>query len=262
MLIKRASLLALLALPSAAYAQQDEPPAAIVAAPIETVGPNADANIDRGFLLPTAMTQPKGTLTYNNYELLLHGLSYGVTDRVQVTATVLSPIVKDMPFIGWAAVKAQVANVDRFHLAVQGTLGYASVNASFDDGRESATFLGTGALASLCLRDDCASLFSASATYQAVLPHDSDGTAHLLLYGGSLVVRVSDHVKLLAELDSGAGGETDHFENAEGLVASYGVRFYGANIASDVGFIRPIATRGDDEFLMGLPFASLSYRWR
>ena len=32
-----------------------------------------------------------GSLTYNNYELLLHGLSYGITDSVQASVTVLSP---------------------------------------------------------------------------------------------------------------------------------------------------------------------------
>ena len=40
---------------------------------------SADPNIDRGFVLPTAMTQPAGSVTYNNYELLLHGVSIGVT---------------------------------------------------------------------------------------------------------------------------------------------------------------------------------------
>src|SRR5262249_54443327 len=69
---------------------------------------SADPNIDRGFLLPTAMTQPAGSVTYNNYELLLHGVTYGITDRVQGTVTVLSPIVRDMPFVGFAAVKGRI----------------------------------------------------------------------------------------------------------------------------------------------------------
>src|SRR5215471_11701396 len=83
-----------------------------------------DPNIDRGFLLPTAMTQPAGSLTYNNYELLLHGLTYGVTDRIQATLTVLSPITTDMPFVGFGALKARIVATDRLHVALQGTLGY------------------------------------------------------------------------------------------------------------------------------------------
>jgi hypothetical protein len=256
-----ASLLALLALPSAAHAQSEAPPTTLSASPAPPSGVTADANIDRGFILPTAMTQPKGTLTYNNYELLLHGLTYGLTDRVQLTATVLSPIVNDMPFIGWAAVKGQVVNADRFHLALQGTLGFATSNISASDRSDNGTFLGAGAIASVCLSDDCASLLSASTTYQAVL--SGDRAAHTLIYGGSAVARLSDHVKLLAEVDSGAGGTTEHFESAGGVLVSYGVRFYGANLASDIGFIKPIDSSGDSGgILMGLPFASLSYRWR
>jgi|GEM_PF-6338137 hypothetical protein len=57
-------------------------------------GSLADPNLDRGFLVSTAMTQPRGTLTYSNYELRLHRLTYGFTDRVQATLTVV-------PWSGW-----------------------------------------------------------------------------------------------------------------------------------------------------------------
>ncbi len=87
---------------------------------------SSDPNIDRGFLLPTAMTQPAGSVTYNNYELLLHGVSYGITDRVQASVTVLSPIVRDMPFVGFASVKGRIVSTDRFHLALQGSAGWGT----------------------------------------------------------------------------------------------------------------------------------------
>jgi hypothetical protein len=222
-----------------------------VAAPAPAAGPAEDPNIDRGFLLPTAMTQPKGTLTYNNYELLLHGLSYGITDHVQVTATVLSPITKEMPFVGIAAVKAQVVDAGLFHLAVQGSVTYADRNAAF----------GPGLLASVCLRDDCSSLLSGSVTYQIAGLGD-DHTAHMFLYGSSLLLRVSDHVKLLAELTSAAGGQSDRFENIDGMLVSYGVRLHSGRIAGDVGFIKPVSTSGEDfDLLMGIPFINFSYRW-
>src|SRR5437868_15091620 len=92
---------------SAAAAPDGEAPGTVVAAPGPAPAASSDPNIDRGFLLPTAMNQPAGSITYNNYELLLHGLTYAFTDRVQATVTVLAPIVKDMPFFGVAAVKGQ-----------------------------------------------------------------------------------------------------------------------------------------------------------
>jgi hypothetical protein len=150
MTTKLASLLALcfcLGTTATARAAED-PPAARATAPAAPAGTSDDPNIDRGFLLPTAMTQPQGTLTYNNYELILHGVSYGLTDRVQLTATVLSPITRDMPLLGMAAVKGQIVDQGAFHLALQGSLGFAH-DTSGSSGDNIGT-AGAGLLASFC----------------------------------------------------------------------------------------------------------------
>jgi hypothetical protein len=256
-----AILSSLTALAPAALAQTTDPVSVSAAAAPSAI--DSDPNIDRGFLLPTAMTQPAGSFTYNNYELLLHGLTYGLTDRVQLSATVLSPITRDMPFFGTAAVKARAYSGERLHLALQGSASYGH---SFDSGSDgNVGMLGAGALASVCLRSDCSSLLSGSATYQLgfVFDDQSDGTAHMLVYGASIVHRVGRHVKLLGELTSAAvRTQSDSFDNAPGLLASYGVRFHGNSIAGDVGFMKPLITDdGGDDFLLGLPFINLSYRW-
>jgi hypothetical protein len=272
MRIHKTSVLVLVSLFSspiaAAIGQAQEPPPTVgVAAPPPSPS-SVDPNLDRGFLLPTAMTQPEGTLTYNNYELLLHGFTYGISDRLQVSATVLSPIVKEMPFLGTVSLKAKVASVGRLHLSLQGSAGWIHEfdSTSFDeeDAVGDAFVVGAGALASLCLSDDCASLLSGSATYQLGFGGDIDSRAHLLLYGASLVQRVGTHVKLLFELTSGAGKDGESaFDNAPGLLASYGVRFYSGNIAGDIGFIKPVVTDDElsDAFLLGVPFVNVSYRW-
>jgi len=253
---------------SLAHAQTStagDPQNVVAAAPAApAVGATAsDPNIDRGFLLPTAMTQPAGSVTYNNYELLLHGVSYGITDRVQASVTVLSPITRDMPFFGFAAVKGRVVATDRFHVALQGSVGWGHEFDSSDSNSNVYT-LGAGAFASYCLRQDCSSLLSASATYQLAGSDASDNRANILIYGGSVVHRVSPHIKLLGEVTSAAGRDVNNdFENLSGLLVGYGVRFHGDNIAADLGFVKPIATSGDDgDFLVGLPFANVSYRWQ
>ncbi|HXU04131.1 MAG TPA: hypothetical protein VN903_24390 [Polyangia bacterium] len=259
-----------LASTSAAHAQTTPAPAPdpaglVQAAPAApAVGAtSADPNIDRGFLLPTAMTQPAGSITYNNYELLLHGVTYGITDRVQGSVTVLSPIVRDMPLVGFAAVKGQIVATDRFHLALQGSFG---VGHAFNvaDGDASVYSVGAGAFASICLRQDCSSLLFVSAIYQLGMFIVGADSAYFVLYSGSIVHRVGRHVKLLGEVASGAGGTgvTGNNENLDGLLVGYGVRFHTDSIAADVGFVKPIATGGGgDDFLVGLPFASVSYRW-
>jgi len=223
---------------------------------------STDPNIDRGFLLPTAMTQPAGSVTYNNYELLLHGITYGITDRVQASVTVLSPIVRDMPFIGFAAVKGRIVSTPRFNLALQGTLGYW--HAFNVDSDPNIYAVGAGAFASYCLREDCSSLASASATYTLAMSSSAGQPAHSVIYGGSVVHRVGNHVKLLGEVASAAGGVgvAGESENVDGVLVGYGVRFHTDNIAADVGFMKPFTGGADDGgFLMGLPFASVSYRW-
>lgn len=226
----------------------------------------SDPNVDRGFLLPTALTQPAGSVTYNNYELLLHGLTYGVTDRIQATLTVLSPITTDMPFVGFGAVKVQLLSTDLLHLAAQGSVGYAHVFQNGDGGGPSNGYsLGAGAFGTLCLGDECSSALSASAIYQTVVgtASEADLFPSFLVYGGSIVQRVSRRVKLLGEVTSAAGRADagSNFENVDGVLVSYGVRFHTDSIAGDVGFVKPFAGSGSDGFLMGFPFVNLSYRW-
>ncbi|HEY7372125.1 MAG TPA: hypothetical protein VIF57_08210 [Polyangia bacterium] len=242
-----------------------EPEPVVTAAPSPAArGTSDDPNIDRGFLLPTAMTQPAGSVTYNNYELLLHGVSYGITDRVQASVTVLSPIVQDMPFLGFASVKARIVSVDRFHLALQGSLGWGHSFDSSDTSRDAYT-AGAGAFASYCLREDCSSLASVSATYQAVFPGSFSNRTDMVIYGGSIVHGVGRHFKLLGEVASaaGRGGGSGDLENIDGVLVGYGVRFHTDAIAADVGFMKPVSgSATDGDFIMGLPFVSVSYRWQ
>ena len=245
---------------SRAFAGQQQADAEVAAAPAAPAAASLDPNIDRGFIQPTAMTQPAGSVTYNNYELLLHGVTYGLTDNVQTTITVLSPVVREMPFIGFAAVKGSISPLPRLHLALQGSAGFG--RAFTDASNGNVYSLGAGAYASVCLREDCASLLTASANYQYAWSR-FDGN-HLIVYGGSLVQRVSTHVKLLGEVTSAAGRSgSSEVDNISGFLVSYGVRFHTENVAADVGFIRPIDTSGNsnDEFLLGLPFVNVSYRW-
>lgn len=209
------------------------------------------------------MTQPAGSLTYNNYELLLHGFTYGITDHVQASVTALSPIVKDMPLVGIAAVKWQLLSMSRFHLALQGSAGaihvFTSDNAS--DSTRNAYLLGAGAFATYCLREDCASLVSVNASYEAGLA--GGNMANGVVFGGAIVQRLTPHVKLLGEVTAGTSKVPGaDFSNIDGALVSYGVRFHTNHIASDVGFIKPVSfSGGSSDFLLGLPFVSVSYRW-
>jgi hypothetical protein len=170
-----------------------------------------------------------------------------------------------MPFVGFAAVKGQIVSTERFHLALQGSLGWMHDFSSADADGNIYSF-GAGAFASYCLRQDCSSLASASATYTLGYNPVATDPAHAVIYGGSIVHRVGRHVKLLGEVASAMGGVgvAGESENIDGVLVGYGVRFHTNDIAADVGFMKPFTGDGvsDGGFLMGLPFASVSYRWQ
>ena len=84
----------------------------------------------------------------------------------------------------------------------------------------------------------------------------------MLVYGGSIVHRVTPHVKLLGEVTTATLKDSNSsFDQAPGALVSYGVRFHTANIASDIGFMKPFFSSGSDPFVLGLPFVNVSYRW-
>ncbi len=257
------------AAPAAPAVPDGETPSTVVAGPVVPApAAAADPNIDRGFIQPTAMTQPAGTLTYNNYELLLHGVTYGITDKLQTSVTVLAPIVRDMPLLGVASAKWQFLSTPRFHLALQGSATFVHVATGNIDSSgttsNNAYLVGGGAFASYCLREDCSSLASLNATYQLGFSGSGGGgTAQAIIYGASIVHRVAPHVKLLGEVTSMAATTVADasFDNVSGALVSYGVRLHTTKIAGDIGFIRPVGSSGSDPFLLGLPFISVSYRW-
>ena len=210
------------------------------------------------------MTQPAGSVTYNNYELLLHGVSYGITDRVQASVTVLSPIVRDMPFVGFASVKGRVVSTDRFHLALQGSAGWGHV-VRHDRLQRRRLHGRRGRVRQLL---PAAGLLVAAVGQRDLpaghRPVDRPAGRAPVIYGGSIVHRVSNHVKLLGEVTSAAGrAATDGLQNVDGVLVGYGVRFHTDDIAADVGFLKPIATQGRRRRLpRRLPFVNVSYRWQ
>jgi hypothetical protein len=87
---------------------------------------------------------------------------------------------------------------------------------------------------------------------------NANGDQSALVYGGSLLGRISEHAKLLAEVVSAAGGSD--FRAASTFLLNYGVRFHSHNFAGDIGLVRPIGEHVGDEFVLGFPFINFSYR--
>lgn len=264
MLTRTLTLVAVVGAPSLAVAQvgpTPEPPmAAAAAAAPDAAAPDAareDANIDRGFLMSTAHTHPAGSVVFNNYELFWLGLTYAATDNLQLTVNAMVPISEEFQ-MGALSGKLKLVDTGQLKVAAFGTLLLVSVD--LDEGgseMETATIL--GGVASLCTDESCHSTLSA--TISAGFDNLEDEGRVPLIYGVSLVHKVSRRVKLLLEVDN-ATVFGDEVEPARGFLVGYGVRFFSGEIAGDVGLIKPFAEdlEDDDSFPLGFPFVNFTYR--
>ena len=225
-----------------------------------------------------AFTQPARSWTYDSrlrFDSLLgyspyafgdfftNGLTHGFTDAVQGTFR-FQPLLYDNSFVRVTTeVKARVRIGPLFWLSTE--VGFSLLRLfhgpiTSDDHEwiksPSATLVGTA-----CLSQECASHFSAHSRY--VTFFSGRGSAsHNLHYGASLRQRVAAHVKLQLELEAASYKGRGGFRKFPGFAVTYGLRFFGQQLAADIGLTKPIADGQDDPVRLGLPSAALSYRWR
>ena len=216
------------------------------------------AHVDRVVLMPTAQTQPRGTLFISDYEIVVPSVGYALSDRVQIAATGLS----DFSQFGLLDVtlKASVLRTRYVHVAALASLDYArGDNDELPFGR--ATLV-----TQLCADPGCRSSFSLAASLVA---HDQPDTLLPLALGAGFVGRISDTFDALLEYSAivNAGPQLDVIDLPVYL-AAYGARMrFGSHWALDVTLLRPM--QEDDELrtkepellrFLGVPFLVLTWR--
>jgi hypothetical protein len=219
-----------------------------------------DANAGRSWLSPTALTEPAGTWSFSDFELLLASISYSPTDQLSLSATTLLPITSDFPF--WLLVngKYQIVKAGNVRIVAQAAVSYVSVEDDSDSGsstRSSVTGAVIGGAATYCIDSECHSTLTGY--LGAGFAHE-DQSAVPFVFSGALALGVNKHVKILLEGDSGfmAGSINDQID---GFLAWYGIRFTSKEIGVDLGFTRPICSGCDTgPLLLGVPFVSFTYR--
>ncbi len=249
------------------------PPAVVAPAPAEptTVDPGTleDANAGRVAIMPTALTPPKGTFSFEDWELFFISASYAVTDQLVISGTTMVPITSQF-YWGFLSAKLQVLKQDNLRVAVQaGAAGAATTdNATTYDsmgnviGTMSTTTTGggfdLGAAATYCFDSSCYSHVD-GAVAAGLATHGNSSVPVGFMAG--IVGRISPKVRLIAEAD------TAHmFGNisgqANGFLGWYGLRFTSQNIGVDLELVRPFCSDGChwDAFPMGFPFVTFSYR--
>jgi hypothetical protein len=224
------------------------------AAPSRNIDPGVleDANAGRGWMSPTALTEPGGTWSVSDYELFLLSIGYAVTDKLTLSATTVPPYTEDFPLWVLFNAKYQVVRTGRVRVALQGAITHF---AERDSSNDSFTAGDLGGALTLCLDDGCHSHLSGFLA--AAFARDTDSSVPFLA-AATAVARVSKHVKLVLELDSAfVAGRVNDVADA-GLLW-YGARFTSGMIGVDVGLVRPLGV-GADELVLGFPIVTFSYR--
>jgi hypothetical protein len=232
--------------PVAAY------PTTAVAPPAETLTatpppgrtrmPAADPQADRGVLLPTAYTHPKGTYYVTDYEIVLVQVGYALTDDTQLSLTAVPPLgAERIAFIDFTL----KTSLYRGGLVRVAALGSTSGVVAKEIG-----VLGVGrvgGVVQLCLQTSCDSSLSISSnvTLAGVM---------LMANGVSGIFRLGRTVSLLVELDTlvPLGRELGELN---GAMAGGGVRWHGTHWGFDFALMRVL---GGDQTT--LPVLALTYR--
>jgi hypothetical protein len=236
-------------------------PSVVASAPAPTnVDPGTleDANAGRVAIMPTALTPPAGTFSFEDWELFLLTASYAVTDQLVISGTTMVPVTSDL-YWGFLSAKLQVIRAGRLRVAVQaGAVGVVTKN--LDDVMPTTTTGGgfdLSSAATLCLDDACSSHVD-GAVAAGFATHGNDSVPVGFMAG--VVARLSHKVRVIAEADTAhLFGKLD--SQANGFLGWYGLRFTSQQIGVDLALVKPVCSNcSNDTFPLGFPFVTFSYR--
>jgi hypothetical protein len=245
------------------------PPPAVHATTVD-LGTLDDANAGRVAIMPTALTPPAGTFSFEDWELLMISASYAPSDNLVLSGTTMIPVAAGV-YWGFFSAKLQVVKTGRLRMAVQGGLLAVSVKDTTTQFDSMGNIIGTmdtqnttsglelaGAL-TYCFDDNCFSHINAAAI--AGFAYETQSSVPVGFMGG-IVGRVGKHVRLLGEVDTGYSfGKIQGGANA--FLGWYGVRFTSKEIGVDLALVKLFCdscNSSNDPFPLGYPFVTFSYR--
>ncbi len=257
-LVALASLIASAARGQAPPAAPAPEPSPAAAAQPPLSARHTDAHADRVLVVPTAETQPKGTLFASSYEIVLLSAGYAFTDRLHASITGTTNLRSGFVEL---SLKANVLRSRVLRLALQSSADYIHGQTG-----SALVFGRVGADAQICFERACRTSLSLAAM---VVAHDEPDTILPLGLGAGFTARVSSDVSLLLEYST-------LFNAARKLplidlplyVAGYGARISAhPSWALDLAFLR--ALKNDRRVrlaaptlfdLLGVPLLAFTYR--
>jgi hypothetical protein len=192
-----------------------------------------DPNRTRLFFGPTARTLPQGSGYFSAYMIFVPFLAIGVTDFLTLSGgmTLVPGVEEQMFYIG---PKVRFLELESFSLG--GGVIYSHIEESDFGIMYGVTTVGS---------ERAALTFGIGWGYT---DEELSDTPFIIL-GGE--VQVSNSVKLLSE----------NWIISETGVISFGIRFFGDNLAADFGLFRPVGEDTDIEGWPFFPWIGFVYNW-
>jgi hypothetical protein len=208
----------------------------------DTRRPTEDPQADRGVLMPTATTHPKGTTFVSDYDVVLVQLGYAITDDTQVSFTGVPPLSNERIAFLDITLKSTLYRGGLMRVAALGsTSGLAAKEIGvIGIGR-------VGGVVQLCLEGRCESSLSLSSNLTLA-------GAVLMVNGASGIFRLGRSMSFLAELDTLVPLGKD-IGQINGAMGGGGLRFKSTNWGFDLTLMRVLGAGKAT-----LPILALTYR--
>jgi hypothetical protein len=224
-------------------------------------GIREDVNLDHAWWMPTAIPQPQGALKISASELVLLGLSVGITDELGVTLGAMVPVLD--VYSGWLTTKYRFLHAGRVSLAAHGSTLLVYQPAFVDDfGDPVAAQLDPaqtlGLTASYCFDEACRSVASG---YAGTAFNFEEADDPLALFGMSAIVHISGGLKAMLEIDHGSQARRI-YAHPDGILLWYGIRWSSRSFGVDLGVVSSIGDDGGEteELIPAFPWLKLAYR--
>ncbi|MBM4175120.1 MAG: hypothetical protein FJ213_02955 [Ignavibacteria bacterium] len=196
----------------------------------------SDPNKTRLFFAPTARTLRQGKGYFSVYEIFLPFIAYGVTDYITLSGGMtLLPGIPIEYQLKYFAPKLRIINEDKFSLS-SGLLWMALKDVS------ASIVYGVGTYG------DYPFSFSAGLGFGYAEGNFTEKPFAMI----GLEYQLSNNVKLLSE--------NWVFPEVDGAVISFGIRFFGENLAADFGFFTQSEIIGEGSFPF-LPWIGFAYNF-
>ena len=224
---------------------------------------SSDASVDRNIWLPSAEILPVGDFVINSYEIFFCGLSYGVTDFLQLSFTGAVPVGGLRT--AFLHSKFQLIRTEHLLFSIQPTIGLY-----FSPRNESGGFA-LGTLFDWVI--DEGGNYVLSVSHNFVFAHnwkdevegyrDLDFKEFFMsLTSLCINARVRGHFKFFLELMiyhgdvEGVGSRLME----ESILLGYGMRISSAGFSIDFSFVRPMTAMEFGPYDLGLPYLTFSIR--